>query len=63
MKQKYIGSYEVKEVIGEGSFGKVYKGIDIVTNQEMALKFISRKYMLLNPEASPRRRSTSRRRK
>lgn len=43
MKPKQIGRYEIKEVCGEGSFGKVYRGIEAVTLEEVALKFISRK--------------------
>ena len=42
MKTKEIGKFKVLEMVGQGSFGKVYKGIDKTTNEEVALKFISR---------------------
>lgn len=41
---KEVGPYIVAEMIGEGSFGKVYKGINRTDKSEVALKFISKKY-------------------
>lgn len=40
MKKKLIENYALCEVLGEGSFGKVYKGVHTVTNQEFAVKVI-----------------------
>jgi serine/threonine protein kinase len=39
-----IGQYKIFNVIGKGSFGKVYKGVDKLTGEEVALKFIEKKY-------------------
>lgn len=35
-----IGQYKIFNEIGKGSFGKVFKGIDKLTGEEVALKFI-----------------------
>jgi len=35
-----IGQYKIFNEIGKGSFGKVYKGMDKLTQEEVALKFI-----------------------
>jgi serine/threonine protein kinase len=32
------GNYSIQYKIGSGSFGNVYKGVDIDTKQEVALK-------------------------
>lgn len=40
---KEVGRYIVGKSIGEGSFGKVYKGIDRFDKSEVALKFISKR--------------------
>lgn len=37
---KMIDNYILSEVIGEGSFGKVYLSTHIVKNQEFAVKAI-----------------------
>jgi serine/threonine protein kinase len=42
---KEVGRYVVGEVVGEGSFGKVYKGVDRFDRTEVALKFISKRYV------------------
>lgn len=39
-----ISQYKIFNEIGKGSFGKVYKGIDKLTGEEVALKFIEKKY-------------------
>lgn len=31
-------NYEILELIGQGSFGKVYRAIDIINRQEVAIK-------------------------
>jgi serine/threonine protein kinase len=39
---KIIGNhYKVKERIGGGSFGEIYKGQHISTNEEVAIKFVN----------------------
>jgi fused-like protein len=43
MKVKEVGKYLLQELIGEGSFGKVYRACDRITNEIVALKFIPRK--------------------
>jgi fused-like protein len=43
MKVKEIGKYLLQDLIGEGSFGKVYRGVDRTSNELVALKFIMRK--------------------
>ena len=40
MKGRDFDKYKVQNVIGEGSFGKVYKGVDKVTGELVALKFM-----------------------
>jgi serine/threonine protein kinase len=41
MPPKKIGKYEVQQIIGEGSFGKVYLGV--CDNEQYALKFIPKR--------------------
>lgn len=43
MKVKEVGKYQVQDLVGEGSFGKVYRAIDRTSNEMVALKFIPRK--------------------
>lgn len=43
MKVRDVGKYRVMEMIGEGSFGKVYKGVDRTNSEEVALKFITKR--------------------
>lgn len=38
-----IGQYKIFNCIGKGTFGIVYKGIDKITGEEVALKFIEKK--------------------
>ena len=33
-----LNSYSIKELIGWGAFGKVYKAIDNITKEEVAIK-------------------------
>lgn len=35
-----IGEYNVIGYLGEGTFGKVFKGIHIVSNKKVAIKLI-----------------------
>jgi serine/threonine protein kinase len=37
---KIIENYSLQEILGEGVYGKVYKGIHIRTKQEVAVKVI-----------------------
>ena len=57
MKISEVMNYKVEELIGQGSFGKVYRGCNRITQQQVALKIIECKYLLLHSEA--RRRRTS----
>ena len=34
-----FGKYEIENKIGEGSFGRVYSGYNIKTNEKVAFKF------------------------
>lgn len=43
MHYSCMENYHVLQLIGEGSFGKVYKGRRIGTGQISALKFISKR--------------------
>ena len=38
---KRIGKYDCYSILGQGSFGKVYKGIDRETGETVAVKEIS----------------------
>ena len=40
-----VGGYEVLELIGQGAFGEVYKGVHQVTRDVVALKFLTKKKM------------------
>lgn len=42
-------TYKLGEKLGEGSYGKVYKAVHHKTKEEVALKYITKKYVpLLN---------------
>lgn len=41
--KKTIGNYELHETLGEGTFGKVKKGIHMITMKEVAVKVIDKK--------------------
>jgi 5'-AMP-activated protein kinase catalytic alpha subunit len=40
--KKTIGQYELLETLGQGTFGKVKRGVHIVTKQEVAIKIIDK---------------------
>ncbi len=42
IKVKTVGNYELGETLGEGTFGKVKKGINKITQQEVAVKIIDK---------------------
>lgn len=42
IKVKTVGNYELGETLGEGTFGKVKKGINTITKQEVAVKIIDK---------------------
>ena len=48
----YFKKYKVKKLIGEGRFSSVYEGINILTNESIAMKYESRrtKFNLLESE-------------
>ncbi len=35
------GMYKVTERLGAGSFGEIYKGKSLLTNEDVAIKFVS----------------------
>lgn len=39
-----IGNYHLLEMIGSGSYGKVYRGVNRTNNDVVAVKVIERKY-------------------
>ena len=43
-------NYELLEIIGEGKFGKVYKGINKITKEEVAIKIETKNTKLLKRE-------------
>jgi serine/threonine protein kinase len=44
MRDQVIGNYRILEVIGKGSMGKVFKGIDLMLEREVAIKLIHPEY-------------------
>jgi len=40
---KIVDNYILQRIIGQGQFGKVYKGYEKVSNRDVAVKAISRK--------------------
>ncbi|KRX07982.1 Protein kinase-like domain [Pseudocohnilembus persalinus] len=40
---KFIEDYQLQEVLGEGQYGKVYKGLNVKTNELVAIKCVSNK--------------------
>ena len=40
MSKKQVGKYQLECMIGEGMYGKVYKGIDTSTKSVVAIKMI-----------------------
>ena len=45
-----INDYKLLEVIGEGTYGKVYKGIHHTTKEFVAVKVIKQDKFLKNPD-------------
>jgi casein kinase 1 len=39
--------YRVGKKIGEGSFGVLFEGTNLLNNQQVAIKFVSLQYILL----------------
>ena len=48
-----MDKYHVLHPIGEGSFGKVYKGRRKGSGQIVALKFITKRYVLYSVQMCP----------
>jgi serine/threonine protein kinase len=40
-KRIYFSKYQPIKKIGEGSFGKIYKCINILTNENLAMKIVN----------------------
>jgi len=36
----FFKKYKVSKKLGQGSFGQVFKGVNITTNEEIAFKFV-----------------------
>ena len=47
---KRVNNYELMEVLGQGEYGKVYRGVDIESGQEVAIKVINRETQEKTPE-------------
>ena len=45
MNNPSIGSYLLAEVLGKGSFCKVYRGVHQTTNKEFAVKCIKKEFL------------------
>ena len=41
-KEKIIGDYSLEKAIGEGTFGKVYLGIHLKTNEKVGIKILEK---------------------
>lgn len=52
-------NYKVERWLGQGSFGKVYKAVQISTGQYVALKFIPKVCNLINHAADVRENQVS----
>src|SRR5512143_1312096 len=44
MPDQIVGSYKITGIIGEGGMGKVFKGIDLMLEREVAIKLIRPEY-------------------
>ena len=44
-----VADYQLGNVLGEGSFGKVYKAVNVKTNREVAVKQMSKKLIDTEP--------------
>ena len=44
MQDQIIGNYKIIEIIGEGGMGKVFKGIDLMLEREVAIKSLRPEY-------------------
>lgn len=47
---KRVEKYELVEVIGQGEYGKVYRGVDVESQKEVAIKVINRETQDKTPE-------------
>lgn len=47
---KVIDKYGLTELLGEGMYGKVYKGINNENNEEVAVKVIQSDKFVKNPQ-------------
>eukprot|EP00033_Pygsuia_biforma_P005655 GCRY01006246.1.p1 GENE.GCRY01006246.1~~GCRY01006246.1.p1 ORF type:complete len:301 (+),score=60.40 GCRY01006246.1:206-1108(+) len=49
-KDSFLGSYELKEVVGEGSYGKVKKAVHVFTGEYVAIKILEKERLLQGDE-------------
>ena len=47
------GGYRIIEKLGSGSFGEIYKGRHVSSNEEVAIKFVRYLYNLDRSKVSP----------
>ena len=47
---KIVENYKLYEILGEGSFGKVYRGLHMKTDQQFAIKQVRNSIFEDNPK-------------
>ena len=49
MELRIGGKYKVTKRLGKGAFGDIYSGVNVKTNEEVAIKLVSSSHHVSNP--------------
>ena len=49
MELRIGGKYKVTKRLGKGAFGDIYSGVNVKTNEEVAIKLVSSSHHASNP--------------